>query len=107
MGTAGYMSPEQAQGKPVDKSTDIWSFGCLLYEMLTGQKAFEGNTVTEIIASVLKTDPDWDRVSAKVPRAVHRLLKSCLSRKQEGRLQTIRIDECQILPVGRNGRPGH
>jgi Tol biopolymer transport system component len=89
MGTAGYMSPEQAQAKPVDKSTDIWSFGCLLYEMLTGQKAFEGDTVTEIIASVLKTDPDWDRVSAKVPRAVHKLLKNCLDRKQEGRLKTI------------------
>ena len=89
MGTAGYMSPEQAQAKPVEKSTDIWSFGCLLYEMLTGQKAFEGDTVTEIIASVLKTDPDWDRVSAKVPRAVHKLLKSCLDRKQEGRLKTI------------------
>jgi Tol biopolymer transport system component len=83
------MSPEQAQGKPVDKSTDIWSFGCLLYEMLTGQKAFGGETVTEIIASVLKTDPDWERVSARVPRAVHRLLRSCLSRHQEGRLQSM------------------
>ena len=83
------MSPEQAQGKPVDESTDIWSFGCLLYEMLTGRKAFEGETVTEIIASVLKIDPDWDRVSARVPRAVHRLLKSCLNRRQEDRLQSM------------------
>jgi hypothetical protein len=89
LGTAGYMSPEQAKGQPVDKSTDIWSFGCLLYELLTGRKAFEGDTVTEIIASVLKTDPDWGLVSARVPRAVHRLLKNCLSRTQEGRLQAM------------------
>ena len=60
MGTAAYMSPEQARGKPVDKQTDIWAFGCCLYEALTGRKAFSGDSVTDILAAVVKSEPDWD-----------------------------------------------
>src|SRR5204862_3856962 len=59
LGTAAYMSPEQARGKPVDKRADIWAFGCVLYEMLTGQRAFAGDDVTEVLASVLAREPDW------------------------------------------------
>jgi Tol biopolymer transport system component len=89
LGTAAYMSPEQARGKPVDKRADVWAFGCVLYEMLTGKRAFEGDTSTEIIASILKTDPDWTVVPSKVPRAVQRLLRACLAREPEERLSTI------------------
>ena len=59
MGTASYMSPEQAKGKPVDKRTDIWAFGCCLYEALAGKKAFDGETATDAIAAVVKSEPDW------------------------------------------------
>ena len=68
LGTAAYMSPEQAAGKPVDKRTDIWAFGCVLYELLTGKQAFHGEDVTEILAAVVKTEPDWNRLPAKLLR---------------------------------------
>ena len=59
LGTAAYMSPEQARGQAVDKRTDIWAFGCVLYEMLAGRQVFGGDTVTDIVASVVKSEPDW------------------------------------------------
>src|SRR5205823_14230501 len=61
LGTAAYMSPEQARGKPVDKRADVWAFGCVLYEMLTGTRAFEGEDVSDTLATVLKGEPDWKR----------------------------------------------
>ena len=64
LGTAAYMSPEQARGKPVDKRTDVWAFGCVLFEMLTGKRAFEGETVSDTLAAVLTKEPDW----AALPR---------------------------------------
>src|SRR5512136_1900115 len=67
LGTAAYMSPEQAKIKTVDKRTDIWAFGCVLYECLTGQRAFQGGTVTEIVAAVLKSEPDWEAVPETAP----------------------------------------
>ena len=67
LGTAAYMSPEQARGKPVDKRSDIWAFGCVLYEMLTGQRAFEGEDVTDTLASILKSEPDWKALPAATP----------------------------------------
>jgi serine/threonine protein kinase len=70
LGTAAYMSPEQARGRPVDRRADIWAFGCVLYEMLTGRRAFEGETVTDVLAAVIKTDPDWDALPAGVPRRI-------------------------------------
>ena len=63
LGTATYMSPEQARGKPVDKRTDIWAFGCVMYEMLTGTRAFPGDDVSEVLASVLAREPDWEPAS--------------------------------------------
>jgi Tol biopolymer transport system component/predicted Ser/Thr protein kinase len=85
LGTAAYMSPEQAKGKVVDKRADIWSFGVVLYEMLTGKQLFVGETVSDILASVIKEDPDWEKVPAKAQR----LLRSCLQKDPKGRLADI------------------
>src|ERR1700686_2818435 len=74
LGTAAYMSPEQARGKAVNKATDIWAFGCVLYEMLTGKKAFDGEDLTEILATVVKTDPDWNRLPEATPLTIQTLL---------------------------------
>ena len=68
LGTAAYMSPEQAKGRPVDKRADIWAFGCVLYEMLTGRRAFAGDDVSETLAAVLKSEPDWTRLPADTPQ---------------------------------------
>ena len=68
LGTAAYMSPEQARGKAVDKRTDIWAFGCVLYEMLTGRRAFRGETVSDTIAAILEREPDWTALPAGTPR---------------------------------------
>src|SRR5262249_35655564 len=80
IGTAAYMSPEQAKGKEVDRTSDVWAFGCLLYEMLTGSAVFEGETTSEILAGVLKGEPDWTRLPAKTPEAIRRLLRRCLKK---------------------------
>ena len=80
LGTAAYMSPEQAKGRDADKRSDVWSFGAVLYEMLTGRRAFGGDDVSDTLASVLKSEPDWSLVPADVPPAVVRLLKGCLAK---------------------------
>ena len=85
LGTAAYMSPEQARGKPVDKRADIWAFGVVLYEMLTGQRLFKGETITDVLAAVVKEEPDLTRV----PYKVRRLLDSCLQKEPGKRLQAI------------------
>jgi eukaryotic-like serine/threonine-protein kinase len=89
LGTAAYMSPEQARGKAVDKRSDIWAFGCVLYEMVTGRPAFEGESIIEVIASVVAKEPDWESVPASVPPPVERLLRRCLARDQNQRLRDI------------------
>jgi hypothetical protein len=89
LGTAAYMSPEQARGRPVDRRADIWAFGCVLYEMLTGRRAFEGETVTDVLAAVIKTDPDWDALPAGVPRRIRATLRRCLTRDPRERLRDI------------------
>src|SRR5580704_4061370 len=83
LGTAPYMSPEQARGKNVDKRADIWAFGVVLYEMLTGERLFDGETVTDTLAAVVMKAPDWERVPARV----RRLLKACLEKDLKNRLQ--------------------
>src|SRR5262249_34321759 len=70
LGTAAYMSPEQARGKPVDKRSDIWAFGCVLYEILTARPAFGGETLTDIVAVVVKSEPDWDALPVATPELV-------------------------------------
>jgi serine/threonine protein kinase len=89
MGTAGYMSPEQARGHVVDKRTDIWAFGCVLYEMLTGRAAFKGGSVSDTIAAVLGSEPDWDALPAETPSAVRRLLQRCLEKDPKQRLRDL------------------
>ena len=79
LGTAAYMSPEQAKGRPVDKRSDIWAFGCVLYEMLTGKRAFDGEDVVDTLAAILRTEPDWSALPPLVPRRVHEVLKRCLA----------------------------
>jgi hypothetical protein len=87
VGTAAYMSPEQARGRPVDKRADVWAFGCLLYEMLTGRPPFAGDTVTDVIAAVVKTEPDWKALDA--PPALRRLVMRCLQKDPRQRLRDI------------------
>ena len=95
LGTAAYMSPEQARGQVLDARTDIWSFGCVLYEMLTGRMAFGGPTVTDILAAIVNRDPDWSELPPGAPDAVRRVLQKCLARDLKRRLRHIgdaRID---------------
>ena len=89
LGTPAYMSPEQARGQVVDKRTDIWAFGCCLYECLTGRSAFAGPTVTDTLAAVLDKDPDWGALSDGVPHTVRRLLRRSLAKDVRQRLQHI------------------
>ena len=89
LGTAAYMSPEQARGKPVDKRADIWAFGVVLYEMLTGHRTFEGEDVADTLASVLKSDPEWKALSEETPSVVQRLLQRCLMRDVQQRMRDI------------------
>lgn len=89
LGTAAYMAPEQAKGRAVDRRADIWAFGVVLYEMLTGKRAFVGDDITEVLASVLKTDPDWSMVPNDLPSSIRRLLRRCLEKDPKSRLSSI------------------
>ena len=86
MGTAGYMSPEQARGKPVDKRSDIFSFGCVLYEMLTGAQPFSGETVTDSLGAILHRDPEWALLPPDTPPRIRELLTNCLAKDRKQRL---------------------
>jgi eukaryotic-like serine/threonine-protein kinase len=103
IGTAAYMSPEQARGKSVDKRTDIWAFGTVLYEMLTGRKAFEGETVSDTLAAILMKEPDWSALPPETPPAVQRVLRRCLDRDPKTRIHDIadarlELDEPSTTP---------
>ncbi len=89
LGTAAYMSPEQARGKRVDRRADVFAFGCLLYEMLTGRQAFSGETVSDTLAAVLRAEPDWALLPQDTPRVVVKLLKRCLEKDPRQRLRDI------------------
>jgi eukaryotic-like serine/threonine-protein kinase len=104
LGTAAYMSPEQARGRAVDKRTDIWAFGCLLYELLTGKQAFHGESTTEILASVLREVPDWQAVPISTPSKVRDLLRRCLQKEKNERARDagdarIQIEEALAAPA--------
>jgi len=96
LGTAAYMSPEQARGQSVDKRTDIWAFGCVLYEMLTGHAAFPGETVSDTIAAILEREPDWAALPATTPAMVARLLKRGLEKDPKRRVRDIADARAEI-----------
>jgi eukaryotic-like serine/threonine-protein kinase len=91
LGTAAYMSPEQAKGRAADKRSDVWSFGCVLYEMLTGRRAFDGEDVTETIAAVVRDQPNWTRLPPDVSEQVRLLLKKCLEKDRRARVSDIAV----------------
>jgi eukaryotic-like serine/threonine-protein kinase len=102
LGTAAYMSPEQAAGKGVDRRTDLWSFGVVLMEMLTGRRVFDGETVSHVMAAVLKSEPDWGALPADTPASVRRLLQRCLEKDRRRRLDSaadarLEIDDASEL----------
>ena len=105
LGTLAYMSPEQANGAALDRRTDIFAFGAVLYEMLTGQRAFQGDAAGDIVAAVIRAQPDWTRLPADTPTGIRRLLRRCLQKDRHRRLQTagdarIEIDEALSEPDG-------
>ena len=99
LGTAAYMSPEQARGKAADRRADIWAFGCVLYEMLTGRRPFDGDDVPHVLARVLEREPDWEALPADTPPSIRRLLVRCLRKDPKERLQAIGDARLEILEV--------
>jgi len=95
LGTPTYMSPEQARGKPIDRRTDIWAFGCVLYECLTGKRAFEGDSFSDLMVAILEREPDWDALPAATPTRVRRLLERTLTKDPRSRLRD--IGEARVL----------
>jgi serine/threonine-protein kinase len=89
LGTAAYMSPEQARGRSVDRRTDVWAFGCVLYEMLSAQRTFGGETVTDVLGAIVHREPDWDSLPAETPRRIRALLHRCLRKDMDRRIQAI------------------
>jgi Tol biopolymer transport system component len=105
LGTAAYMSPEQARGKPVDRRTDLWAFGCVVYECLTGTRLFHGETVSDSLAAVLRKDPDWSLLPEDTPPTIRLMLRRCLSRSPDKRVQDagdarLEIQHAQEDPTG-------
>ncbi len=110
LGTAAYMSPEQARAKPVNKRTDIWAFGCVLYEMLSGQVTFRGDTVSDVVAGILRGEPNWEALPPDVPPRVRDLLRRCLQKDPARRLHDIadarlEIEDALAAPVGTTPAP--
>jgi serine/threonine-protein kinase len=91
LGTAAYMSPEQAKGRPADKRSDIWAFGCVLYEMLTGRRAFDGEDVSETLAAVLRGEPDWSVLPQDTPNATRTIVTGCLEKDRRERIAEIAV----------------
>ena len=89
LGTAAYLSPEQAKGKPADKRSDIWAFGCVLFEMLTGKRAFDGEDVSDTLAAIIKGEPDWSALPASTPAPVITMLRACLTKDRRRRISDI------------------
>jgi eukaryotic-like serine/threonine-protein kinase len=100
LGTAAYMSPEQAKGRAADKRSDIWAFGCVLYEMLTGKRAFAGDDVSETLASVLAREPDWIALPATVAPAIRTLLRRCLDKDRRKRIGDVAVARFAIEEAG-------
>ena len=103
LGTAAYMAPEQARGRATDKRTDVWAFGCVLYEMLTGRKAFDGEDVTDIIAAVVRAEPDWNALPAATPDHIRGLIRRCIAKDRKQRIGDIAVAQYVMdeAPVAR------
>src|SRR5262249_54435430 len=104
LGTAAYMSPEQARGQAVDKRTDIWAFGCVLYEMLTGRAPFAAATVSDTLAGILDREPDWTCLPADTPSKIGHVLARCLEKEPKRRLRDIadvrfELEDVSLLPI--------
>ena len=100
LGTAAYMSPEQAKGKPADKRSDIWAFGCVLYEMLTGRRAFRGETVADTLAAVLVQEPSWEDVPPQAARVLQRCLAKDPRRRWRDVADAIVVLESEMASLG-------
>ncbi len=96
LGTAAYMSPEQARGKAADRRADIWAFGCVLFEMLTGRQVFDGDSPTDVMAAIAKNEPDWTRLPAETPAPIRTLLRRCLAKDRAGRLDSATAARLEI-----------
>jgi Tol biopolymer transport system component/predicted Ser/Thr protein kinase len=110
VGTAPYMSPEQARGEPVDARTDVWSFGCVVYEMLAGRRAFAGHSLPDVMAAIVAGDPEWARLPPETPAHVRRLLRLCLRKERGERLRDIGDVRLQLDsggPDGTEALPAH
>ena len=107
VGTAAYMSPEQARGKAVDKRSDVWAFGCVLYEMLTGVPAFEGRDTTEIIAAIIKTEPDWTTIPAEAPPRLVTVASRCLVKERRERVSDFSVVRFMLEGPARRLVAGH
>ena len=110
LGTAAYMAPEQARGKTVDERADIWAFGCVLYEMLTGKRAFDGEDIVDVLGAVARLDPDWTAIPEATPPVIRRLVRRCLEKDRTRRMADIStavflIEELRELPVDPARRP--
>ena len=108
LGTAAYMPPEQARGKTVDKRADIWSFGCVVYELLTGKRAFDGDETTDTLAFVITKEPDWSALPADLPAAIRRLLRRCLEKDRNRRfadIADVRLDIEDALNAAPDATP--
>jgi serine/threonine-protein kinase len=105
VGTPSYMSPEQSRGKPVDARTDIWALGCVLFEMLTGKKAFAGETHSDVLVAVLSQEPSWGTLPKTTPPAVRRLLERCLEKDPSSRIQTAVEFQAAAEAIAAHGRP--
>jgi Protein kinase domain len=107
LGTAAYMSPEQAKGRPADKRSDIWAFGCVLYELLTGKRAFEGEDVSDTLAAVLRGEPEWKSLRPTTPPAITQLLRRCLERDPRRRLHDIADARIELEDIRATGAASH
>jgi serine/threonine-protein kinase len=106
LGTAAYMSPEQARGRPADKRSDVWAFGCVLYEMLAGKRVFDGDDVTDIIAAVVRAEPDWNTLPTDTPAGVRKILQGCLQKDRKARIPDMSV--VRYLIADTEGTPaGH
>ena len=107
VGSAAYMSPEQARGRPTDKRSDLWAFGCVLYEMITGQRAFPGNTVADTLAAVVGKEPDWAGLGPGIPPSCRRLLRRCLEKDVKDRAPDIGLARLDLADALLELRDGH